>query len=794
MEARNEMDRYSRTLSRVTNPRLWRKEQKGSFAPEASDFEIVDARDYLVSHGVCSSVETAGSLIDAGLVEIGDSHTLGRFTGGIIPPPGSDGYVFTCQGARLEQDTRDDTNLVDVQDVTLGRVTVYRARQSSDATDWVRQVSSDDGMPTFSVLSGLGKYISPKGAPGCALFLPEEAIPSPYRSKDVLWIVEGEKKAIWLAEAGIAAVSIPGVENWQSRESSLKALAGTGTNPPALDPLLEDVVSEYQQVVIAFDADIQSKPQVMRAAAKLAVALGQLNIPVNLLLLPVGGGKGVDDILATGSDAEMLRSFVVGPAMGARNLSDFLAGGAEDVRLTSFVRWIAERANVMRSTGISAKPAHKVVGDLLAKAGVTDRDEQDALAQLAKELTSSKARLEHVRPALFSYLSENFAVSDVAKYATKAIGKAKVISPLPPTSKHGPLQRSIHSFLEDEKVPSSSHLANTLANDWAVAQKATIVEREVVPAVLPGVAATAFHVLPAPVPGPQPAWDEFLARVTCARTFMIWLGSVLTHNHHDRRAMWLAEEEGGTGKSSVVGALQHLFGAAFGSMSTHVDYKNQFAASMLEGKRLVVIPECTQARALYDSQLKAWTGGDTLRIENKGQDAYLVDNHTRWLIVGNTPPEVADNPSRSRLIYMSVAPLPANVKPDHRYVDRLIAELPHLVCNALEEYRAAGSKVVLSPACEAMLDAAMDAGKENAHALIDSELTLAPDAKLPMSVLADLCGKGKGGSQLYKDVRNVLKDLPGVTKKKVWVNGRTVDGFAGVGVADKVSRALVRAG
>jgi len=143
------------------------------------------------------------------------------------------------------------------------------------------------------------KYESPRGASNRAYFPPgvREQVHPPGQT---VLITEGEKKALALAQAGYAVIGLVGVYGWKrSRREQL------------IDEL-EEVDWNGRDVVIVFDSDVSSNPDVQHAEARLAGHLRQRGANVRAVRLPAGpvGDDGVptkvgadDYIVANGVEA-----------------------------------------------------------------------------------------------------------------------------------------------------------------------------------------------------------------------------------------------------------------------------------------------------------------------------------------------------------------------------------------------------------------------------------------------------------------------------------------------------------
>jgi Domain of unknown function (DUF3854) len=114
----------------------------------------------------------------------------------------------------------------------------------------------------------------------------------------VLFITEGQKKAICGAAHGLCIVSLPGVWNW------------IGTNPKGgkvAIPDWRDVALNGRRIILAFDSDVMSKWEVRNALTQLAEYLTSKGARVEYLHLPndSDGKTGIDHYLTEHSVDEL---------------------------------------------------------------------------------------------------------------------------------------------------------------------------------------------------------------------------------------------------------------------------------------------------------------------------------------------------------------------------------------------------------------------------------------------------------------------------------------------------------
>jgi DNA polymerase I-like protein with 3'-5' exonuclease and polymerase domains len=110
----------------------------------------------------------------------------------------------------------------------------------------------------------------------------------PFRPGERLYITEGEFKALAAQEAGLQAFGLPGLHCYTHEDPDI---------PPILLPGILEVVQSTGAKVLCFvgDADTLTNLEYYRSAGVLAQGL-PLEVTVELLQIPLGGAKGLDDI------------------------------------------------------------------------------------------------------------------------------------------------------------------------------------------------------------------------------------------------------------------------------------------------------------------------------------------------------------------------------------------------------------------------------------------------------------------------------------------------------------------
>jgi hypothetical protein len=116
------------------------------------------------------------------------------------------------------------------------------------------------------------KYLQPP-ASSVRLYFPLATLQAALRSDEPLWVIEGEKKSLAVAQLGLPAFGICGIEGWHA----------TGTRALLHD---FDYINLRRTVKIVPDADVRSNPAVAGATNRFAEALERRGARAQIVMLP----------------------------------------------------------------------------------------------------------------------------------------------------------------------------------------------------------------------------------------------------------------------------------------------------------------------------------------------------------------------------------------------------------------------------------------------------------------------------------------------------------------------------
>jgi hypothetical protein len=129
--------------------------------------------------------------------------------------------------------------------------------------------------PPIETKRGTAKYAQRRGV-GPRLYVPRPTIPALGEATVPLWLCEGQKKSLSLAQLGYAAVGMQGIEGWH-RKGETRLL------PDVYDFA---VVLEGRAVTVIPDADVMTNENVARGVDRLVTELEEKGAPARVLVLP----------------------------------------------------------------------------------------------------------------------------------------------------------------------------------------------------------------------------------------------------------------------------------------------------------------------------------------------------------------------------------------------------------------------------------------------------------------------------------------------------------------------------
>src|SRR5262249_49854782 len=152
-------------------------------------------------------------------------------------------------------------------------VSAYLIPFADPAGGWLDHVRLKVFPPFKDARGQTVKYLQPRGS-DVRLFFPLATLAAVLAGEAPLWCVEGEKKALAVAQLGLPAVGFCGIEGWH--------VAGKRT----LLPEFEVIPLRGRVVELVPDGDVQTNRNVRRGAEGFALALANHGARPRLVTLP----------------------------------------------------------------------------------------------------------------------------------------------------------------------------------------------------------------------------------------------------------------------------------------------------------------------------------------------------------------------------------------------------------------------------------------------------------------------------------------------------------------------------
>lgn len=168
----------------------------------------------------------------------------------------------------------------------------------------VRRDYNDESRGRYVWFSSSFASFSDKYKEGTSSGCPIDVVYPKEIKNQALFITEGRFKAEKIAETqGSIAISVQGVGTWSGILDTLNQI----NESSIVDKISKGSNYKIEVVYLAFDADINYKPQVWQQAKKMTDVLEKENYLIYYLNWNEKFGKGIDDLLISGNFSEIKR-------------------------------------------------------------------------------------------------------------------------------------------------------------------------------------------------------------------------------------------------------------------------------------------------------------------------------------------------------------------------------------------------------------------------------------------------------------------------------------------------------
>lgn len=285
--------------------------------------------------------------------------------------------------------------------------------------------------------------------------------------------------------------------------------------------------------------------------------------------------------------------------------------------------------------------------------------------------------------------------------------------------------------------------------------------------------------------GKTPYWDEILSRMSNAKAFSAWMGSLLDP-HSDRVQYLYLHGDGDNSKGLIIEVEAEIFGQAF--RAEVPPFKNQpdrFWKFGLLGSRLVAFSDCDKSTFNQSGEFKSLTGDSYHRMEAKGKPVFSGKLNCKFLFASNEKPDISGSiADTKRIILCELEPVSEDKKiPRSVILKHLKEELPHFLHRAEKDYKETLLPSGRIPVESEITSRLVSESEERFESLIHDYFVLEPGATALGSEMQYFYGLSKlfngPGQSAFK---NFLK-RKGVTWARV--GGKRLLTYFGIRLNDK---------
>lgn len=289
----------------------------------------------------------------------------------------------------------------------------------------------------------------------------------------------------------------------------------------------------------------------------------------------------------------------------------------------------------------------------------------------------------------------------------------------------------------------------------------------------PGDEGLAFRCMPwAPAAGEMPTWQSLLDGITednAKAALMAWIGSLFVPESYNQQYIWIYGQ-GGNGKGSLLRFLHKIFGNSSHVISNVQDKPNQFWTMQMANRRLVMFPDCENARFVASGLFKSMSGGDPINVEPKGGMPYSITLEAKYIFTSQLMPELSsENSDKRRAILVEMDK--AN-RPDPTFENRLWNEGGAFLHKCLESYNHICSNHAPIPAENLALHDWVASIEEPLELFFREWFVLDKDCYLLPEEFGEILDiKWEGKKKQRDDFRAWLKRTHGISRKNTWIAG-----------------------
>lgn len=282
--------------------------------------------------------------------------------------------------------------------------------------------------------------------------------------------------------------------------------------------------------------------------------------------------------------------------------------------------------------------------------------------------------------------------------------------------------------------------------------------------------------------GPCPLFDDLLKHVKTNREALLaFIGGLQDPDFRRQFYLWLWGV-GGDGKGTLMRLLFRLYGNAYAALSSSPKaQESQFFTSALPGKRIAAFQDCHNPKLVQSEIFMQLSGGDPLRIEPKGKDAYTTEVDAIPIVSANSEPVLTGSHAHiRRAVIVEFSPRERYADPQ-TFEERLWEERAAILWKCKEAWRRmkeehGGLVIDQDPA-----HGAADESEEMNQRLMRKYLVTGENLTVKQHDLYDiLVEQAKLNDIQVGAFKKYLKRVPGVAYKQQASDGKRV--WRGVGL------------
>ena len=264
---------------------------------------------------------------------------------------------------------------------------------------------------------------------------------------------------------------------------------------------------------------------------------------------------------------------------------------------------------------------------------------------------------------------------------------------------------------------------------------------------------------------------DFFRRCHNADELAAWIGSLFYRDSYMQQYVYLTGK-GNDGKGALVRLLKKILGPAYHSDDPNASQGNRFWTRGLLGKRFVVFPDTNYSTFTSTGLMKSLTGGDAIRIEEKGGAIYSGELDCKIMVVSNEMASIPNDPANQRRCVLVQAEQHGGWSKDYEEIIQQPEQARFFVEYCMAAYRElcpdnSPIKIDYNQMTQATYNP-----NEEVEGYFDHNFNITPTSCVKSSLLMHLFRKDKRSERVY--LPWLIKNRPVVKKQILHKGERTI--------------------